>query len=211
MKKKLLSLVLAGAMVASTSVSAFAAAADKVVKEDNGTANVEITGVLESDSGDSPAGTISVSVPTALNFKVNQAGELTGSTIKITNNGTYAVRVTASRFEDKTPGSNITVKQPNNFNETSESRDNVVLRIRGNGDKTAYLKTVEPGSGETGIIDDSGTDQPSGIEVSTIESNGEDTLTLSGFAGTSTVTGEGGAKGLTDEFTLTLKINKVNK
>lgn len=210
MKKKLLSLVLAGAMVASTSVSAFAAAADKVVKEDNGTANVEITGVLESDSGDSPAGTISVSVPTALNFKVNQDGELTGSAIKITNNGTYAVRVTASRFEDKTPGSNITVKQPNDF-EKSESRDNVVLRIRGNGDKTAYLKTVEPGSGETGIINDSGVDQSSGIEVSTIESNGEDTLTLSGFAGTGTVTGEGGTKGLTDEFTLTLKINKVNK
>lgn len=207
MKKKLLSLVLAGAMVASTSVSAFAA--DKVVKEEDGTANVEITGVLESNSGDSPAGTISVSVPTALNFKVNQNGELTGSEIKITNNGTDAVKITASRFEDKTPGSKITVKQPNDFNGTNESRDNVVLRIRGNGDKTAYLKTVEAGNGETGIINDSGDNQENGIEISTIESNGEDKLILSGYAGTNTVNGEAGTKGLTDEFTLTLKINKV--
>lgn len=209
MKKKLLSLVLAGAMVASTSVSAFAA--DKVVKEENGTANVEITGVLESNSGNSPAGTISVSVPTALNFKVNQNGVLTGSTIKITNNSTDAVSITASRFEDKTPGSKITVKQPNDFDETTESRDNVVLRIRGNGDKTAYLKTVEPGNDQTGIINDRGENQSNGIEISTIESNGEDTLILSGFAGTGTVTGEGGTNGLTDDFTLTLKINKVNK
>lgn len=207
MKKKLLSLVLAGAMVASTSVSAFAA--DKVVKEENGTANVEISGVLESNSGVSPAGTISVSVPTALNFKVNKDGELTGSEIKITNNGTDAVKITASRFEDKTPGSKITVKQPNNFNGADESRDNVVLRIRGNGDKTAYLKTVEAGNGETGIINDNGDNQENGIEISTIESNGEDKLILSGYAGTNTVNGEGGEKGLTDEFTLTLKINKV--
>lgn len=209
MKKKLLSLVLAGAMVASTSVSAFAA--DKVVKEENGTANVEISGVLESNSGVSPAGTISVSVPTALNFKVNKDGQLTGSTIKITNNGTDAVNITASRFEDKTPNSNITVKEPNNFTEASETRDKVVLRIRGNGDKTAYLKTVEPGNNGTGIINDNGEDQSSGIVISTIESNGEDTLTLSGFAGTGELQGDAGTKGLTDEFTLTLKINKVSK
>lgn len=208
MKKKLLSLVLAGAMVASTSVSAFAAT-DKVVKEEGGTANVEISGVLESDSGASPAGTISVSVPTALNFKVNKDGQLTGSKIKITNNGTDAVNITASRFEDKTPNSNITVKEPNNFDEVTELRDKVVLRIRGNGDKTAYLKTVEPGSNKTGIINDNGEDQSSGIIISTIESNGEDTLTLSGFAGTSKLQGDEETNGLTDDFTLTLKVTKA--
>ena len=208
MKKKLLSLVLAGAMVASTSVSAFAAT-DKVVKEENGTANVEISGVLESNDGVSPAGTISVSVPTALNFKVNKDGQLTGSTIKITNNSTNAVNIAASRFEDKTPTSKIIVKEPSSVNGVGITRDKVVLRIRGNSDKTAYLKTVEPGNNETGIINGNGDNQPDGMIISTIDSNGEDTLILSGFAGTTQLDGEEGKKGLTDEFTLTLKITKA--
>lgn len=208
MKKKLLSLVLAGAMVASTSVSAFAAT-DKVVKEENGTANVEISGVLESNDGVSPAGTISVSVPTALNFKVNKDGQLTGSTIKITNNSTNAVNIAASRFEDKTPTSKIIVKEPSSVNGVGITRDKVVLRIRGNSDKTAYLKTVEPGNNETGIINGNGENQPDGMIISTIDSNGEDTLILSGFAGTTQLDGEEGKKGLTDEFTLTLKITKA--
>ena len=83
MKKKLLSLVLAGAMVASTSVSAFAA--DTVINTNEGTANVTISGAVEGNNGEAPSGTISVSIPTALSFSVNKDGEVSGGNIIINN------------------------------------------------------------------------------------------------------------------------------
>ena len=78
MKKKLLSLVLAGAMVASTSVSAFA---DIVTAPDTTepTTEVEITGKILNQSGEEPAGTFKVTIPTAVAFTVNQNGSLDGT------------------------------------------------------------------------------------------------------------------------------------
>lgn len=213
MKKKLLSLVLAGAMVASTSVSAFAATdTDTVVKKDNGTANVTINGSVYGNGGEIPSGTINVSVPTALNFKVAQNGDVTGSEIKIVNNGMEAVDISAVSFKDTTPNKNITVMAPNELQaESSATRDKVALWIRGNAQNEAYFKSVDLGGSKSGIIDNSGSDQPSetGIKVSTINPQESDTLILRGVAGTQSLTGNG-TSGVTDEFTLTLKISKVS-
>lgn len=214
MKKKLLSLVLAGAMVASTSVSAFAATdTDTVVKKDNGTANVTINGSVYGNSGEIPSGTINVSVPTALNFKVAQNGDVTGSEIKIVNNGMEAVDISAVSFKDTTPNKNITVMSPSELQNRGENtRDKVALWISGNRDSEAYFKSVAIGGSESGIIDNSGDpkDSETGIKVSTINPQQSDTLTLRGFAGTQNLE-EGVKSGVTDEFTLTLKISKVSQ
>lgn len=212
MKKKLLSLVLAGAMVASTSVSAFAAD-DTVVRDNDGTANVTINGSVYGNSGEIPSGTINVSVPTALNFKVAQNGDVTGSEIKIANNGMEAVDISAVSFKDTTPNKNITVISPSELqNRGEKTRDKVALWIRGNRDSEAYFKSVDIGGSESGIIDNLGTAKASGtgIKVSTIDPQGKDTLTLGGFAGTKELT-ENGTSGVTDEFTLILKISKVSQ
>lgn len=213
MKKKLLSLVLAGAMVASTSVSAFATTPDtQKVTTDGGTANVTINGSVYGNGGEIPSGTINVSVPTALNFKVAQNGDVTGSEIKISNNGMEAVEISAVSFKDTTPNKKITVMSPSELQDRAQNtRDKVALWIRGNRDSEAYFKSVEIGGSKSGIIDNSGNDQSSqtGIKVSTIKPQESDTLILRGFAGTQDLTGND-TSGVTDEFTLTLKISKVS-
>lgn len=208
MKKKLLSLVLAGAMVASTSVSAFAE--DKeVVTDNNGTANVTIKGAVDSNEGNAPAGTISVSVPTALSFSVNNKGEVSGGKIVVENNGVGTVDITAVKFYDKTPTSKITVNTPDSFDENS-TRDKMVLSIGGNQRERAYFKSESLSSDKIGIYNVSGAKQENGIKISSIAGGGRDTLNLEGVAGKQDLNGGFESTGMTDEFTLTLKISKVN-
>ena len=206
MKKKLLSLVLAGAMVASTSVSAFA----DIVTTDGGTTNVTINGSVDNNSGQSAAGTISVSVPTALNFKVDKAGAVSGGEINITNNGTDAVDVTAVKFQDNTPKTKITVKTPGELDEDADTRANMVLSIGGNQIDRAYFKTEEAGNDKNGIYNAQGVNQENGIKVSSIAGNGgTDTLALDGFAGKAALENDEATDGVTDKFILTLKITKA--
>lgn len=208
MKKKLLSLVLAGAMVASTSVSAFAA--DTVVDKNEGTANVTISGAVDGNNGEAPSGTISVSVPTALSFSVNKSGEVSGGNIVITNRGVDAVDITAVKFEDQTPGSKITVKAPGQLQEGTDTREKLVLSIGGTKGERAFFKSEDAGSSENGIYNSEGQNVSSGIKVSTISGSGaSDTLTLTGYAGEGQLTGDEGNKGITDTFILRLKVTKA--
>ena len=208
MKKKLLSLVLAGAMVASTSVSAFAA--DTVINTNEGTANVTISGAVEGNNGEAPSGTISVSIPTALSFSVNKDGEVSGGNIIITNRGVDAVDITAVKFEDQTPGSKITVKAPGELQEATDTREKLVLSIGGTKGERAFFKSEDAGSSDNGIYNSEGQNQSSGIKVSTISGSGaSDTLTLTGYAGEAQLSGDEATKGITDTFILRLKVTKA--
>lgn len=214
MKKKLLSLVLAGAMVASTSVSAFATTEDTVVTDNDGRANVTINGSVDDNNGNSPAGTISVSIPTSVGFSVNKDGQVNAGTISITNRGAETVDITAFRFEDQTYNSNITVKTPTQFNDdnSSNTRADLVLSIAGSQGETAYFKSEAASDTNNGIYDSQGLNKDSGIKIATVKgSGGTDTLTLRGTAGTGRLSEDTNNKGVSDKFVLTLKISKVNK
>lgn len=214
MKKKLLSLVLAGAMVASTSVSAFATTTqNKVInsyEEGKNSANVTIEGSVDSDDGQQAAGTISVSIPTALQFRVDGDGNVNGAGIEVVNNGLDEVQVIAAEFIDNTPGGDITVNSPSDFarsNRSTKSRKNVVLWIEGNnGGEPAYFNPND----RNGICNAAGENKSDGIVVSTLSKkdggSNTDTLTLNGYAGTSSEEIE---NALTDKFTLRLKVRKV--
>lgn len=211
MKKKLLSLVLAGAMVASTSVSAFAETTPntKEVTTDGGTANVTIKGSVANNAGETPAGTISVTIPTSLSFKVSKDGTVDGGEINIKNNGLDIIEVTAVEFQDKNPTTKINVKTPDVFNESSASRSDIVLSIGGN-QKRAYFKSEEINSNQNGIYDVQGHNESDGIKVSRIDAEGSDKLTLVGVGGKQALSEEGeGKTGVMDEFILTLKVSKV--
>lgn len=213
MKKKLLSLVLAGAMVASTSVSAFATTTqNKVInsyEEGKNSANVTIDGSVDSDTGQQAAGTISVSIPTALQFRVDKDGNVNGASIDVVNNGLDEVEVIAAEFIDNTPNG-ITVNSPSDFersNRSSKSRKDVVLWIEGNnGGERAYFNPSEG----NGICNEDGENKSSGIVVSTLSKKDDgrntDTIRLDGYAGTTT--GQV-PNALTDKFTLRLKVKKV--
>lgn len=207
MKKKFLSLMMAAAVVATTSVSAFAADTTTVT-EDEGTANVIIKGSVDSNNGDSAPGTISVSVPTAMNFRVDNQGNLKGSKITITNRGVDKVDVLAYEFRNDTPNSGIKVKAPGS-GVTFEKRSDVALWLQGNASKRAYFKSEEAGSNKKGIYNEDGTEESGGIVVSKIEaSNGTDELTLGGHAGTQGL--DNADTALSGQFTLKLKIKKSN-
>lgn len=210
MKKKLLSLVLAGAMVASTSVSAFAAATDKVIQEvdtTEPTTNITIMGQVLNESDEAPEGRFHVTVPTVTNFTVNKEKQLISPKINISNGGTQSVDIYAYEFTDPTPDSDITVLGENLLSD--KDRTNVSLSVKGNKG-IAYLGS-NAGSKRNGIYSNANLGQEvernNGILLSTIKPSDSDDLTLSGNVGQAEEEIE---TGVSDNFTLVLKIKKNN-
>lgn len=202
MKKKFLSLMMAAAVVATTSVSAFAAETN--VTTEGGTAKVRIEGNVQDNSGQVNPGTLSVTVPTAATFTVTREGELQGTKITVNNTGTQGVDVYAHAFMDTTPNNKITVKKESELG--SLDRTNVSLYIQGSSG-TAYLSSTS-GSKENGIYEDEEHNTVSdGIKLATIEQQREEELRLEGKAGKAE--SQSVAKPVSDNFTLVLKIKKT--
>lgn len=208
MKKKLLSLVLAGAMVASTSVSAFAA--DTVVDKNEGTANVTISGSVDDDEGHQASGTISVTVPTALKFQVDNKGNFTGSNITITNKGLDKVDVFAHEFKDDTPTTGIVVKTQRDLQSAitagNAKRSDVALWIQGTNGDRAYFKSEAASEDKNGIYDANGNNEEDGIKVASIDGGSDSVLTLNGSAGQQIL--GAGVAAINESFTLKLKVVK---
>ena len=221
MKKKLLSLVLAGAMVASTSVSAFAAdnSVTSITTSDKSDANaqVTITGEVLNNNGEAPEGNFNVTVPTAAAFSVSQSGGLQGGSITITNNGVQDIDVFADSFVDSTrnEGENITVVKESEVK--GKNRTFVSLRLEGDMN-TAYFKT-ETEENKSGIYkkntleDGDIVDSSTGLQLTNIEKKKSKTLQLIGRAGEddSHLADDIKNKGTRDSFTLTLRIKKSIK
>lgn len=205
MKKKLLSLVLAGAMVASTSVSAFAEV--KTITSTNGKDidhKIEVTGNVAKTSDDSVLpGTISVTVPTTANFTVNKDGKLSGSTITVTNTGTERVEVYANKFIDptSTKGSGITVKRTL---DPSDTRDNITLYLSGQEGNAYFGSSVDRGIYKNDKSDDSVTDED-GIKLASLATGEDVNLELKGEGA---VNNQQLENPLQEKFTLQLKIKK---
>ena len=206
MKKKFLSLMMAAAVVATTSVSAFAAS-DATVSKDGGEVNVTITGSVNDEQDHAPEGTISVTVPTALTFTVNKDGGFTGTSLTITNNGTEAVDVFAYEFTDINSSNGIEVKKQL---EENDNRSKVTLNLSGNRGIANFASTVGSGKGvyNAGLADASG----DGVKLASIDKLGSSQntgeLTLNGEAGQSKTTQV--SKAIREDFTLKLKIKKAS-
>lgn len=226
MKKKFLSLMMAAAMVATTSISAFAEGNDITMPpsanvtssdEQGTTADVKINGNIQDDKGNDAASTFKVTVPTAANFTVNKAGSLVGPKLIVKNEGKQEVQVYAQSFS--AGNGNIQVISENAIKSDSESsspslkRSSVSLKLTGNSGKTAYLGAatdVKSGVyGQPGLDDEQ--NSVDGILLATLEGGSEErpstqTIRMEGTAGKNIV-----SKAVSDTFTLTLKIKKVVK
>lgn len=210
MKKKLLSLVLAGAMVASTSVSAFATT-DKEVIVGNGEVDhkVTVTGDVTNDSDEVLPGTISVTIPTAVSFRVNKDGNVDSANINITSDSDESVEVIAYRFIDPSTDAHITVVPENELpskNNTDENRY-VSLSIKG-GTQNVALKS---GGEKTGVLKGDGseyslTEKP---VIGTVTKSNSLSLRIEGKAAQGT-SGRYQAPSdpIKDDFQLILKIQK---
>ena len=225
MKKKLLSLVLAGAMVASTSVSAFASASPTSptapTPVSNGqidgrddkeyTTDVKITGKVMNEEGNLPTGTLSVTVSTAASFVVDEEGNLEGGKINVKNNGDQSIDVYAEKFIDTRPNEGIKVVKKAELE--GRDRTNVNLTLTGT-DVTLYLKSERTSDGNGIYKEATLQDRAEGDDLkltSLGKGQGKD-LELEGNAGktNSGIDNDVNANGLSKNFTLTLKIKKSN-
>ena len=211
MKKKLLSLVLAGAMIASTSVSAFAE--DKLIQDSETKeveTNISIKGGVASSTGVLPTGNFNITIPTTASFTVSQDGDVITMPINVRNNGEQNIEVYAVKFVDTTAtaGSNITVTNKSELKD--KNRSYVNLNLRGNS-KTVYLKSEDINSQNNGIYKDEALNEKASgedLKLAVINSKQADNITIEGSAGVKA--SEPVENALTDNFTLTLKIKKSN-
>lgn len=225
MKKKFLSLMMAAAVVATTSVSAFAAENDtNVVMPTESNVNtldsedyrheLTITGKVQDNDGKMPTASFKVTVPTAANFTVNQAGNLVGPTLTVKNEGTQAIKVLAQDFENVGTGAIKVIDSETIANDTKLEagsrkldRTNVSLRLEGDNGNTAHLAA---GNNKNGVSENAGlTDiTQNGVELVTLSAGDSvattKTISLKGTAGSKTI----GAP-VSDTFKLTLKIKKA--
>lgn len=220
MKKKLLSLVLAGAMVASTSVSAFADTTvptkDVQILENQTEqkVDVDITGNILDNGGNAKPGTISVTVPTAANFSVNAEGKLTSSEMVITNNSDEKLIVIASKFEDSDGPESINVIKKTDFdlNEAKANdaeknpRGTIWLRLTGTTNNVGFT-SENNGKNNGKMYDTTYTtekDEAANYEIGKIDSRGNMRLTLEGAGGK-----QGNAtEAIRDTFKLVLKVKR---
>lgn len=220
MKKKLLSLVLAGAMVATTSVSAFAADTvnytETSIEEGKESKDVEIgiTGNVLDQQGNKVPGTINVTVPTATTFSVNATdGTLTSPEMTITNNGDQNIKVTASKFEDSNGTEKINIVKKTAFEDQNHTpndndRGTVWLRLTG-GSKNLGL--TSEGNGKMYDSEYANEQQASNnYEIGRVNANGGTMkLKLEGKGGVSPTDRNPVDTAIQDEFKLVLKISRV--
>lgn len=214
MKKKLLSLVLAGAMVASTSVSAFAATESTTTGETEISAgkneqnvDVKVTGNILDNRGNAMPGTIKVTVPTATTFNVTKEGKLNSADMTIRNEGDEGIAVIVSGFKDASGSDKINVVKKSDFTtKQGEARKNIWLRL------TSGTKVVSFGSENNGEVyevtnGNDGSTTASDIEMGQIASGGELTLKLEGEGGTQGANDT--TEAIQDDFKLILKVKRV--
>ncbi|WP_308001752.1 hypothetical protein [uncultured Clostridium sp.] len=205
MKKKFLSLMMAAAVVATTSVSAFAAEHQLTAVGEEKQVDIGIEGKVEDGSGNVLPSTVTVTVPTALNFTVKKDGTVVSSEIEITNSGNEPVSVIATDFIDTT-GENDGIKVKK---EEPAERKEVNLRLVG-GDQvitlTSEANSVTGLSGKMYVNNsDTATDS---IVLKDITAGNPLKLKLEGKGKKSDNTGDAAVN---DTFKLKLKFKKKDK
>ena len=215
MKKKLLSLVLAGAMVASTSVSAFATTEDATYNIDSTTSQnhkVTITGDVANRNNETLPSTITVTIPTAMSFTVDKDGKVSGGNISVTNKSKDSVEVVAKEFNDSTPGSKIVLVKDSDLDEKIKLADgNTYVSLKLIGDNnTVGLVSTKTGN-QTGFVKENGTEILDNEKTSL--GNAVDgsnlVLSLEGRAKHSTEAYNAPSTAISDTFNLILKIQKT--
>ncbi len=201
MKKKFLSLMMAAAVVATTSVSAFA---DEVVKQDGGTVDVTITGTVNDQNNTPPQGTISVTIPTALAFTVNNKGDVTGMSLNIKNNGTEDVEIYACQFNDGNGQTGIEVVN-NIATRESEKTNKVALNLEGNAGAVRFASNGNKIYDAKDLTQEVTTKD--GVKIATLGKLGDQntgTIELTGNAGKSATD----VTAVREQFTVKLKVKK---
>lgn len=190
MKKKLLSLLMAGAVVAGTSVQAFA---QTYIDNDTQTidANVTVSGTISDQNGNAPSGKIQVEVPTKLTFTVDAKGNFKAAQYAIKNSGSAPVQVLVGDFQETNTSGGITLKK-HSESLAGANRATVQLALVGNND---YVDLANVSAKAT-------------TPISIIAAGDTNNIQLKGAAGT-TPDGSLDQSGESEDFNLIFKIKKA--
>ena len=203
MKKKFLSLMMAAAVVATTSVSAFASTQNITGPVDAPKdAQVTVEGKIADDEGELPVGTYNVTIPSKVVFSVDEDGTFNGVDLPIVNNGDDDISVKVANFVDPDGDRGIKLNVTEDLSlpnvKSNKQRNEINLTLQGD------VKQVFLGNGlvKDGINGSDANTQ----EMATVKSKETQTLKLSGHAGTTDL--GAGVAAITNNFTLTFKISK---
>lgn len=214
MKKKLLSLVLAGAMVASTSVSAFADTNEQEYDITSGTKEHKVTieGNIANTSNEVVPGTISVTVPTAVSFTIDKGGQITGGEIKVKNSSNEKVEVVAKEFIDTNATDGIVIVKESDLDtkiaDNTDTKRHISLKLV--GDKSVGLISGR-GADKTGFLNEAGEEIANGTNPSLGEAWNGNPLILRLVGRTTKTDGteySAPGKAIQNDFNLVLKIQK---
>lgn len=214
MKKKLLSLVLAGAMVASTSVSAFADSVQNYeIGEEGKEHKVTIIGDIEDNQGGTVPGTISVTVPTAVSFSIDKSGKFSAGNIEIVNRNTNQdkVEVVVKNFTDTNPTGGIVLVKESDLTNKTDSDDKKHVSLKLIGDTSVQLVSDKETS-ETGLVDtnDSEIEEDTDTSLGKAWNGNPLVLKLSGKT-KSNYTAPTVGNSIRNEFSLVLKVQKARE
>lgn len=167
---------------------------------------LKINGQVTSENGELPSGQINISLPSKVNFVVDQDGNLHGASNMIIKNNSLDVdiTVTVASFSDSTPMGGITVVNSNELKDKDRSFVSLSL-VPSGGQKPETVTLLSQGFIQSKLVD--------------IESQSQVGLVLTGAAGknsyqSSTVVNRNkidiDSQGISDQFVLTFQIKKNN-
>lgn len=219
MKKKLLSLVLAGAMVASTSVSAFAADTEYDIATGDKEHKVSIEGNVENQRGQTVPGTISVTVPTSVAFTIGSDGNITGGEIRIVNKSNDKVEVVAKDFTDTTRADKIIIVKDKELDgkldESASGNDQgkkyISLNLQSDSKSLGLISGKS--DNKSGFVNDAGDEIDSSKETSlgTAWRENDLKLKLTGRTKKADQQYTAPSNPIRDDFSLLLKIQKTTR
>ena len=216
MKKKFLSLMMAAAVVATTSVSAFASTNFINTSDENeAQSEVTITGKVQDENGKDPAGTFKVTVPTTASFTVNKYGNVLAGELEVSNAGTQEIEVYAYQFTDESGEDEINIIDDATLAGALDSKKNSTISLKltsANGDGTAYLSSNNSDGGvyKNAGLNEKPDDENLGVKILSLSAGSDQSpakgkILLQGRGGKTAV-----STAVTDTFRLTLKIKKAD-
>ena len=174
------------------------------IHDREGVHEIKITGSVNDENNKAPEGTISVTIPTALAFTVDNQGKFEGTSLNVVNNGTEKVEIYAYQFVDGTGTGDIEVAKTV---EDSEKRSKVVLSLSGNAGEAGF-ESENTSKGIYNVSNPTASIGPDGVKIASVGKLGKQNtvkLQLKGRSGKN----NSAAKAVREEFTLKLKVKKA--
>ena len=204
MKKKFLGLALA-TMVAMPATGVYAAGNTQTITgNETSTLNhtIPVTGSVTKSDGTAAAGQITVELPTAMAFAVNEKGKFSGATYEVSNQSGCGIDISVSQFVQTKSGLTLkTTDELTDSNKNTLDRSNVSLVLKGS-DKVGQ-KNVDLAKIANGAINDEAEKK-----VLNVAAGAQGSIALTGMAGTAEAEQGVDKTGATGEFNLVFSIKK---